>query len=334
MKNLVDNFGTAFFENMGHLLNPLILKFKTEKKQLLVFFFHGLFESFKQRDLKLVYPQNNMTVSQFIHFIEYFLHHNYKFILPSDLNEGLRNDQAYAMITFDDGYFNNMLAIEILKKYKVPAVFFLTTRNMMENKSYWWDVIYKYRAKQGNSNEQIEREIMSLKCFKYDFIDDYILKNFGMDSFRPWSDLSRPFTQTEIKELALSPYVSFGNHTHNHSILINYNKEEVKKEISESNKILLRLTDNLPTAIAFPNGNFNETVLEATEEEGFQYAFTTQPYRNILPIVNNKFTILNRYMTNTTKINEFGASCRLGYQPHTLYHDLKMQAKSIFKLNM
>jgi hypothetical protein len=51
MKNLrtrADIYGVAFIERFGSFLNPLILKIKKENKQLLVFYFHGLFESFKQ----------------------------------------------------------------------------------------------------------------------------------------------------------------------------------------------------------------------------------------------------------------------------------------------
>ena len=327
IKSTLNDLGFSFIKKIGYLVNPVVLQFMKEDKQLLVFFFHGLFESVKQKDLNLIYPQHNMTVKQFVDFIDYFLSHNYKFILPDDLTKGLENDQPYAMITFDDGYFNNMLAIEILNKYKIPAVFFISTKNMVENKSYWWDIIYKYRSQQGNSAEKIGNEIRSLKGLKYTLIDEYILKNFGMESFTPWSDISRPFNESEIRELATNPYVSFGNHTHNHSILINYNKEEMKEELSVSNKILFDLTNTLPNAIAFPNGNYNQMVLEATEEEGFQYAFTTEPGRNLFPIGNNKLTCLNRYMTDTTKINKFGGFCRIGYEPGTLYEDLKMKVK-------
>jgi hypothetical protein len=100
-----------------------------------------------------------------------------------------------------------------------------------------------------------------------------------------------------------------------------------------SNKILSELTGTLPIAIAFPNGDFNQTVLEATAEEGFRYAFTTEPRQNLLPIANNKFTTLSRYMTTTTDIEKFGSACRIGYRPQVLYHDLKMHAKSMLKLN-
>ena len=330
-KNILNDFGTIFFETLAYLINPTILKFKQEDKQLLVFYFHGLFKSDKEKMLNHIDPQHNMTVDQFVDFIDYFLSKNYIFVLPEDLS-GLENNKRYAMITFDDGYFNNLRAIEILNRYKIPGVFFISTKNITENKAYWWDIIYKYRSKQGVSIANIQKEQGWLKTFKYSWIDDYILKTFGMEAFIPWSDLSRPFTTNEIKELASNSYVSFANHTHNHSILTNYNKEEVKGELNLSNKILRELTGVSPMAIAFPNGNFSQMVLEATEEEGFRYAFTTEPARNLLPIAKNKLTILNRYMTNTTKIEKFGSACRIGYQPQRLYHDLKTKAKSILKV--
>jgi peptidoglycan/xylan/chitin deacetylase (PgdA/CDA1 family) len=332
-KNLLNDFGVAFFEKLGYLLNPVILKFKNEKKQLLVFYFHGLFKSAKEKELNYIDPQNNMTVDAFSDFIDYFLFHNYKFIKPDDLISGLEDNRPYAMITFDDGYFNNLRAIEILTQYKIPGIFFISTRNIMENKAYWWDIIYKYRIKQGNSLENIRHEQRSLKSFKYSYINDYILKAFGMEAFTPCSDLARPFNRDEIKQLATNPYVVFGNHTHNHSILINYNKNEVKEELNIANKILFDLTGTLPIAIAFPNGNYNQMVLEATEEEGFRYAFTIEPAINLFPIPNNKFTILNRYMTDTTKINKYGGACRIGYRPHVLYDDLKTKAKLILNQN-
>lgn len=204
---------------------------------------------------------------------------------------------------------------------------------MIENKAYWWDIIYKFRFKQGSNIEKIASEQKWLKQFKYPFINDYILKTFGMDAFNPWSDLDRPFNKTEMELLTKNPYVTFGNHTHNHSILTNCNKKEIKEELNVSNKILFEITGTLPIAIAFPNGNFNQSVLEVAEEEGFRYAFTTTPGRNLFPIQNSKLTTLNRYMTNTTKINKFGGACRLGYRPHALYHDLKTYAKSTLHFN-
>ena len=111
-------------EKVGKIINPIILNFTNEKNKLLIFYFHGVYDSEKQKNLNHVDPQNNVTVNQFTDFIEYFLQHNYRFIKPADLSQNLPEDKPYVMITFDDGYFNNSLAIDVLNKYKVPATFY------------------------------------------------------------------------------------------------------------------------------------------------------------------------------------------------------------------
>jgi len=326
MKNIkksIDSSAPKLIEKLGYFINPILLNFKNERNQLLVFYFHGLFDSVKQRDLNHIDPQNNMTVTQFADFIEYFPNHKYKFIRPEDLLPGIGNEQPSAMITFDDGYFNNMLAFDIIAKYGIPAVFFITTKNIKENRSFWWDIIYKFRTKQGISLETIRNEQRYLKSFKYDYIDNYIIQNFGIEAFKPWSDIDRPFSESELKNLTNSPFVSIGNHTHNHAILTNYDKKEMAEELMESNKILFDLTGTLPIGVAYPNGNYNKVVLEATEEAGFKFAFNTKQKSNPLPIEHQNLICLNRFMTNTSKINKFGSFCRLGYEPDLLYAGLK-----------
>ena len=333
LKKTLDSYGRSLFQKVGHFMDPLFLKLKKEKGQLLVFCFHGLFESVKQKELSHVDPQNNMTVDQFVDFIDYFQSHNYQFISSDDLNRDLENDRAYAMITFDDGYFNNMLAIDVLNKFEVPGLIFISTKNIIENKSYWWDIIYKYRIQKGMSLVKIQTEQQYLKKLKYNSIEDYILKNFGKESFEPWSDIDRPFSTKEIQNLATNPYITFGNHTHNHAILSLYNEEEIMEELKVSNKIIFELTNSIPNSIAFPNGNYNQIVLAATQEMGFRYAFTTERGKNLLQIGNNKFICLNRYMTDTRKIDKWGGSYRLGYEPQILYEDLKMRTKRMLKIN-
>jgi peptidoglycan/xylan/chitin deacetylase (PgdA/CDA1 family) len=331
IKESFDNNIPKLIEKIGCFVNPLILNFKNENNQLLAFFFHGLFKSQEQKDLNHIDPQNNMMVSQFVDFIEYFLNHNYKFVSPEDLLAGLKNNQPYAMITFDDGYYNNMLAFEILDKYKIPAVIFITTNNMTENKSFWWDIIYKYRTRQGSTVDAIRQEQRTLKSYKHFIINEYIIDNFGIESFTPWSDIDRPFNENEVKNLAKSPYISIGNHTHNHSILTNYTEEERKEELRQTNKILFDLTGKSPISIAFPNGNYDNSVIKSVEEEGFRFAFNTESKKNILPLENSKLICLNRYITDTTKINKSGSFRRLDYEPDKLYANMKIQMKLLLK---
>ena len=324
IKKNIDKNIPRIIEKLGHFINPIILNFKNENYRLLIFYFHGIYESLVQKELNHVDPQNNITTSQLIEFIEYFLDNNYTFVRPEDLSANLPKDKSYAMITFDDGYFNNTFAINILDKYKIPAILFVTTKNIFETKSFWWDIIYKYRIKEGISLELIRKEQIYLKKFKYSYIEKYIEQNFGNESFNPWSDIDRPFNKSEINDISMSRYISIGNHTHNHAILTNYSDEEIKDEFITSNNLLLDLTGSKPNSIAFPNGNFNNSILNIAQNEGFKYAFTTQNDINKLPFSeNDKIVAMNRFMARTTNIREYGSFIRLNYNSDVIYSNFK-----------
>lgn len=312
-------------ETFGFLFVPFFSNSKNERKNLLVFYFHAIYASNEEKDLKHVDPQTNLTTNQFIEFIEYFLHHKYRFIGPDDLLNDLPEDQPCIMISFDDGYFNNMLAIDILNKYKIPAIFFITARNVLDNKSFWWDIVYRNRIKQGASSGAIRKEQLYLKDFKYDFIDNYLDQNFGKKCMEPWSDIDRPMNVAEINTISKNPLVILGNHTYSHSILPNYSVEEIKEEIRLCNKTLFEITGITPNSIAFPNGNYDQKIILATEEIGLLYAFTTEGKPNILPISKNTPIVLNRFMALPISVRKYAALSRLGYTPHSLFEKLKKE---------
>jgi peptidoglycan/xylan/chitin deacetylase (PgdA/CDA1 family) len=323
IKEKFNNGVRGLAETLGFLFNPLLLRIKGDNNQLLVFYFHGLYQSLAQRDLNHIDPQKNMTASQFHEFVDYFLNLNYTFIRPEDLLAGLETHKRYAMITFDDGYYNNMLALPILEKFKIPAVFFITADNVRENKAFWWDVIYKYRTKQGVSGLNIQKEQERLKSFKYEHISNYITRNFGEDSSIPWSDIDRPLTEQEVKIIANNPFAVIGNHTYHHALLTNYDKNELEEEISRSNDFLRSITGFTPISIAFPNGYYNELVLDVIEAAGFRVAFSAVPGKNNLPIDNSRLICLKRFMSNNNNIKNYGSFFRLGYTPGSLFSKIK-----------
>jgi peptidoglycan/xylan/chitin deacetylase (PgdA/CDA1 family) len=330
MRNLMkklDNMVSSIVEKSSYYINPLLLNFADEKNQLAIFYFHGIFESNEQKELNHIDPQNNITVKEFGMFIDYFLELDYIFIKPDDLANGLLKDRKYAMITFDDGYFNNILALEILNKFKVPAVIFVTTKNVEENNSFWWDVVFKFRKKQGVAFHKIKKEQQYLKKFKYQYIENYIVENFGSSSWDPWSDIDRPLNPRELKEFNSNDLISLGNHTHNHAVLIHYSEEEIWQEYNDSNKLFMSLTGEIPKIISFPNGAVNSQVLKITKDAGFQYAFSTIQKKNSIPL-DEPFTCLNRLMTMNRNIKNYGSFYRIGYNPNAIYADLK---RKIFK---
>lgn len=243
----------------------------------------------------------------------------------------IHNDEAHAMITFDDGYFNNTLAIDILNKYQIPGTFFLSTKNILENNSYWWDIVYKYRIKKGYKMEKIRNEQNSLKKFKFIGIDDYLLKNFGKNCFSPWSDIDRPFTEKEVKDIAGNSLISIGNHTHTHAILTNCTEDEIINEFDLSNKILTRLTNRRPISIAYPNGNYNSMILGLVENSGFQYGFSTEAGINSIPVGFNKCVNFKRNITGLREISKFGSFRRLGYEPEEFYNSLILKSRQLLR---
>ena len=179
--------------------------------------------------------------------------------------------------------------------------------------------------------DTIRNEQKYLKGLKFRPVENYILENFGIEAFKPWSDVDRPFTKNEVKSNSKNPLVSFGNHTHNHAILTSYTKEEIKEKFRISNKILFDLTETRPITTAFPNGDFNDLVLEVTLEEGFRFAYTTKQKLNYLPFVQDNLVCLNRLMTIQGNISRFGSLCRLDYFPDDQYSDMKNRMAYLMK---
>ena len=324
----------SFAEKLGFLINPLVLKIVGENNQILVFYFHGLYKSLEQRDLNHIDPQNNITVDQFSDFLDYFLNHNYNFINTEELLAEPRLEGRYAMITFDDGYFNNLLAIDVLRKFKIPACFFITAKNIIDNRSFWWDIIFKYRTKQGISLKKIQNEQNYLKLCKNEYIEDYLVKNFGLKASIPWSEIDRPLTEQEVRTLKEFPLAEIGNHTYSHPNLTNCSRSEIEEEYIASNEFLESLTGSIPISTAFPNGHYNKLVSIVTEEAGFKLAFNTVEQKNCLPLTGGNIICLNRFGARNNIISDYGTFYRLGYTPRSLYSDLKRKVNPFKNKNV
>lgn len=237
---------------------------------------------------------------------------------------GLPENKRYILLTFDDGYFNNTLAINVLNQYKIPATFFITTKNVLNYESFWWDIIFKYRIREGITLKKIREEQVYLKKFKFHFIDNYLIEHFGSNATKPWSDIDRPLTIEELKIISQNPLVTIGNHTHNHTILPLYNADEITDQFQKSTNIFSETIGFKPKFIGFPNGDFNSEILEISRKEGFSIAFSTVKKVNKLPIkFDNPIMNLNRLMAQAGNISIYGNFDRLGYTASSFYLRLK-----------
>jgi peptidoglycan/xylan/chitin deacetylase (PgdA/CDA1 family) len=258
-----------------------------ERGGLLVFLFHSLFRDEREIALNAVDPLQRTTVGQFRRFVEYYHEHDYQFIGPHDLAKGLDPGGKYALITFDDGYYNNVLALPVLEEYRAPALFFISTDHVRENKGFWWDVLYRERTARGASPGCVCREGLGLKSKTSEQIEAELRAEFGAEAFIPRGDIDRPFSPSELRDFARVPYVYLGNHTANHAILTNYTPEEVRVQIRTAHEALTEMTGVCPRAIAYPNGAHTEAIVRACRDLDLELGFTITPVKNRLPVSLN-----------------------------------------------
>ncbi|MGB7161544.1 MAG: polysaccharide deacetylase family protein [Tepidisphaeraceae bacterium] len=253
-----------------------------ERGAVMSFLFHSLFRDEREIARNLLDPLQRTTIAQFRQFVEYYVGHGYSFITPADLLAGLPRDGRYAMITFDDGYFNNTLALPILEQYGVPATFFISTNHVRQNKSYWWDVLYRERIAQGATPDDVYHEALAHKGMRTEDIEATLLERFGADALTPRTDIDRPFTPAELRDFAHHPRVHIGNHTANHAILTNYSAAEARAQLEEAQRALRDMTGTTPIAVAYPNGGHDDAVVAIARDVGLKVGVTVRPAKNVL----------------------------------------------------
>lgn len=252
------------------------------RSAVLIVLFHGLFRSRREVTSGVCDPQQGITVGFFAEFVESLLTHG---VAIRELEDALRQPREglTAVITFDDGYFSNAQALAVLEEFGVPATFYISTKHVEEQKAFWWDVLHRESARRGATSAAIRRRIRSLKRLRAEEIDSRLVQWFGPQALRPVSDCDRPFTEAELGAFARSPYVSLGNHTGDHAILINYDSLGVRNEIDVAQRFLTRVSGAAPRSIAYPNGGYDARVTEIARSAGLESGLTVRAGLNVLP---------------------------------------------------
>ena len=117
------------------MLARTLLPVTDERGTLLCFLFHSLFESGEELRSGELDPQQGITVEMFRAFLGHFHEQGYGFVSPRQILEGLQPGGRHILLTFDDGYFNNVRALPIMEEFNAPAVFFVSSDHMREGDS-------------------------------------------------------------------------------------------------------------------------------------------------------------------------------------------------------
>ena len=141
----------------------------------------------------------------FRQFVRNFTNHGYRFVSPREILDGLEAEARAALITFDDGYYNNMRAVPLLEEFRIPAVFCISTNHVETGKAFWWDALYREARSLGWSASRTDRARSALKLLRTRDAERQLCTEFGEAALRPVSDLDRPMTSNELARLASHP---------------------------------------------------------------------------------------------------------------------------------
>ncbi|AWA29505.1 hypothetical protein HYN48_05050 [Flavobacterium magnum] len=201
-------------------------------------------------------------------------------------------------LTFDDGLQNNFqLAIPLLKKYRIPATFFITVPT--EQDFIWPDFLdlvsfytdkkeVRFRDKIWRLNRK--REFVSggitLKNYCRTLEHEAIKPLYGIFS-EEWKQISPGHTlywkllsADQIRDISNNDLFTIGGHGVNHSSLIHVSPVSVANEIVTGKATLEQITGKPVDDFAFPFGDYNDEAAGIAISAGYSRLLLVDKLKN------------------------------------------------------
>ena len=236
---------------------------------LYILFYYKIVKEAKRKDIILSIYGHDQQKEPFEKMIKWLITHGYKFITAEKLYDLISQktplDKKYVWLSFDDGWksgYDNVLPI--LKKYNIPATFFIATKGIDDG--YYWFL----QAKQ-NRNFNLYNEIDEL--WKMSNAE----RKKIIEQLPPYIGERITMNVSELQMMQESGFANFGNHTHDHVMSDKCTKNELSLEIDKCSEIMKSITgDNCSLIYSYPNGNMDNMSRELIIEKGFKMAATTK----------------------------------------------------------
>lgn len=203
-----------------------------------------------------------------------------------------------AIITFDDGYYDNLSnAFPVLQERNLPAVIFLTTDFIGTVFPFYWDYVaycFFHTEKetahlpltgtcswrdQPSRRQVLHTWIEALKGIP-EVEKQQAIRQIGqvLDVTVPVGAFANLYLNWEqVRAMSRSGLIEFGTHTMRHPILTRISLEQAKKEIEGSKRRLEEELGRSVVSMAYPNGSaadFSPGVMMVAKEVGIEMAFT------------------------------------------------------------
>ena len=208
------------------------------------------------------------------------------------------------LVTFDDGWYDNLAhALPVLEQEKVPAIVFIATGYVGTQTTFWQERLTRLlfmawqrgapvndvfgelgaawiaKLPEAEARPEVRHLVTRLKVLpraEIDALDARLVQRLrdagvefpgiGDDRFMSWQETER---------LAKSGVVSLGSHAHSHSPLTSITADEAGVELARASQEMHEHLGLAPRFFAYPNGNYDDAVVERVRKAQFELAFTT-----------------------------------------------------------
>ena len=319
MKKLIKSIVRIYILPIIYYLNLFDLLTKSKNNRLILMY-HGIIENDNFK-----YNNRHFSKSTFEKHLKYYQKH-FNVVSLSEIFEMKRKniipDKKTIAITFDDGFENNYnIAFPLLKKYNLPATFFVSAVCVDNNNEVLWPDFINILRQNINENLNINN-LNFIPHFKHDFYNlennisllEYLKQQSARNRDKIINDLREKYffdeiiknvnselwklmNKEQLIELSKSELIEISSHGYLHYNLANIEKQEAFEDLSKSKEILEKVINKKISSIAFPDGSYNLDILEMCKDIGYNNLCAVT-YKNKSD--NQYNNLLQRYGISTT----------------------------------
>ncbi len=210
--------------------------------------------------------------------------------------------RRYAVLTFDDGYRDNLEhAYPVMKELEAPFTVFVTTGLVERTSALWWIALERIIASQdeivlssSDVSGGIECRTLEEKNACFEKLADLLTletseveqrsivralaDRYGLNLAALADELM--MTWEEVQRLASDPLVTIGAHTHDHFALARLGAAEARSDVLDGVRLMEAHLGRRPKHFAYPYGKHNAVCdrdAAMLRDIGFASAVTTLP---------------------------------------------------------
>ena len=214
------------------------------------------------------------------------------------------------VVTFDDGYADNLHAAEpLLTAHQVPATVFVATGYVETRREFWWDELERLVKRAADSAVELRLEVGGRR-FAYERLTqvaattaladlqfalrratadeiaasvEALRASVGAPAGMPVRDTHRPLEPDELRLLARDELIEIGAHTRWHACLARASSAEQQDELAGSKRHLEDWLDQRVNSVSFPFGrrtrDYTRRTVRIARQVGFERAAVRFPAR-------------------------------------------------------